>query len=175
MVKALSGWREFWEISTSVFFNEELSTKPLPYEMRPRIKIRSFERIVITSSSASSKIQLVSKDKRALRSGYYVDSKESAKGFEKCSVKFIRINTETGKALVSFDKPNGIHQMGHEFSQIIDLTVKEPRNVYAKAFYEGHSLEVWGRIVRSKKSNKFVRWELSVNFPTDDTPLFDKS
>jgi hypothetical protein len=268
LAKALNGWKEFCEISTSIFINEELSTKPLAYEMRPQIKIRSFERnsfdivsdvlipvalmvgydiaktlwkwrrslmkkhidnkkdflsrdeaiealkvlaksynikisktlevvkvmdsiddslndlvepidhsaerIIITSSSGTSRIQLTSKDKRALRSGYHVGLSESHKGFEKCSVKFIRINTETGNALISFDKPTGIHQMGHEFSQIIDPNIKEPKNIYTKAFYEGTSLEVWGRIVRSQKSNKFVRWEISANIPTDDTPLFDK-
>lgn len=268
LAKALNGWKEFWEISTSTFLNEELSTKPLAYEMRPHIKIRSFKRnsfdivsvviipialmvgceiakalwkwrrsllkrhvdnkkgfmsreeaiealkilaqssniritktieiikvmdaiddslndlvepiehsakrVIITSSSGPSQIQITSKDKRALKSGYHVDLKESRKGFEKCSVKFIRINTETGNALITFDRPNGIHQMGHEFSQIIDPNVRGPKNMYTKAFYEGTSLEVWGRIVRSQKSSKFVRWEISANLPTDGTPLFDK-
>jgi len=268
LAKALNGWKEFWEISTSILLNEELSIKPLAYEMRPQIKIRSFERnsfdvvslvitpialmvgydiaktlwkwrrsllkkhidnkknflsreealealrvlaqssgiritktieivkvmdsiddslndlvepidhsaerITITSDSGTSKIQLASKDKRALRSGYHVGLSESRKGFEKCSVKFIRINTETGKALITFDRPSGIHQMGHEFSEVIDPAVREPKSIYGKAFYEGASLEVWGRIVRSQKSNRFVRWEISANLPTDDTPLFDK-
>ena len=63
--------------------------------------------------------------------------------------------------------------MGHEFSQIIDPNVKEPKNIYTKTFYEGTYLEVWGRIVRSKKSNKFIRWEITANLPIKETPLFD--
>lgn len=268
LAKALNGWKDFWEISTSIFLNKELSNKPLAYDMRPHIKIRSFdrnsfdivcnviipialmlghdiakklwewrkallkkhvdnkkgfmsreeaiealnilaqsydiritktieivkvmdiiddslndlvepidhsaERVIITSSSGPSQIKMISKDKRALKSGYHVDLKESRKGFEKYLIKFVRINTETGNALITFDRSNGIHQMGHEFSQIIDPDVREPKNVYTKAFYEGTSLEVWGRIVRSQKSNKFVRWEITSNLPKEDMPLFNK-
>jgi hypothetical protein len=268
LAKALSGWHAFWEISTSIFLNEEFSTKPLEYEMRPQIKIRSFERnsfdiisviiiplalmvgydfakalwkwrrsllnkhvenkknfitreeaietlkmlakasniritetieivkvmdtiddslndlvepidhsakrVIISSNSDPSKIQLTSGDKQALKGGYHVSSEEYRKGFEKNSVKFIRINSETGNAIITFDNPNGIHKMGHEFSQIIDPMIREPKNVYTKAFYEGTSLEVWGRIIRSRRSNKFVRWEITADIPQDNAPLFDK-
>ena len=266
MAKALNGWKDFCELSISIFLNEELSTRPLEYELRPQVKIRSFERnsfdvvsvviipvalmvgydvaktlwkwrrslmkkhiankkaflsreqaiealkmlaqshnikitetieivkvmdsiddslndlvepidhsaerLIITSSSETSIIELTSQDKRALRSGYHVTPGEARKGFERCSVKFIRINTETGNALISFDKPTGIHQMGHEFSEIIDPAIKEAKNVYTRAFYEGSSLEVWARMIRSQKSNKFARWQISASLPTDDSPLF---
>ena len=269
LAKALNGWKDFCELSISIFLNEELSTRPLAYELRPQIKIRSLERnsfdvvsvvvvpialmvgydvaktlwkwrrslvknhidnkkaflsreqaiealkvlasshnirvtetievvkvmdsiddslndlvepidhsaerMIITSSSETSRIELTSQDKKALKSGYHVTSSEARKGFEKCSVKFIRINTETGNALISLGKPTGIHQMGHEFSEIIDPAVKEARNVYARAFYEGSSLEVWARMIRSKKSNKFATWQISASLPTDDSPLFDGS
>jgi hypothetical protein len=136
---------------------------------------RSAERLTITSSSGASRIELTSQDKRALRSGYHVASSEARKGFERCSVKFVRINAETGNALISFDNPTGMHQMGHEFSEIIDPALKEARNVYTKAFYEGASLEVWARMIRSKKSNKFATWQISASLPREDSPLFDGS
>ena len=267
LARALDGWREFWEISTSVYLNKELSTKPMPQDIRPQIKIRAFEQrsfdvtaiviipltlmvtydlakalwnwrrsllkkhidtkkgfmsreealeslkllaksfeiltkstieivkfldiidealndlvepidrsakmLILTSSSAKSKIQLTSKDKRALNSGYHVDPELRSKGFEKYSVKFIRINTETGYSIITFEHPTGIHQMGHEYSQIIDPNVNHPRNIYTRALYEGKALEVWGSMVRSRRSNKFVRWEISSNLPSDDAPLFD--
>ncbi len=88
-------------------------------------------------------------------------------------MKFIRINTETGNALITFDKPTGLHQMGHEYSKIIDPAVTQARNIYTRALYEGASLEVWARIIRSQKSSKFVEWEISVELPSDDAPLFD--
>jgi hypothetical protein len=134
---------------------------------------RSAKKISIVSSSGDSPIQLVSADRRALRSGYHVDPSLLSKGFEKCSVKFIRINTETGNSLIAFDDPKGLHQMGHEYSQIIDLDVGQPRNIYTRALYEGKSLEVWARMVRSDKTNNFARWEISVNPPPENTPLFE--
>ncbi|MBA7643926.1 hypothetical protein ES703_51660 [subsurface metagenome] len=269
LTRALNGWREYWDITFSVYLNKELSTKPLPLDIRPQIKIRALERrsfdvltvilipvalmvgydivkylwkwrkslvrthieskrkflakeealealqelaqrfeiestttmealkvidivddalngivepldrsakrIVITSTSVKSTLQFTSADKRALKSGYYVDTALRSKGFDKFSVKFIRINTETGNALITFDNPTGIHQMGHEYSKIIDPRVSEPRNIYTRAFYEGSSLEVWGRIVRSQTSHRFVRWEITATLPAEDTPLFDNN
>ena len=269
LTKALNGWREYWDITYSVYLNKELSTKPLPLDIRPQIKIRALERrsfdvltviitplalmvgydvvkylwkwrkslarshieskrkfltkeealkalqeiaqrfeiestttmealkvidivddalndivepldrsatrIVIRSTSVKSTLRFTSADKRALKSGYYVDPALRSKGFDKFSVKFIRINTETGNALITFDNPTGIHQMGHEYSKIIDPSVSDPKNIYTRAFYEGSSLEVWGRIVRSQTSSRFVRWEITATFPAEDTPLFDNS
>ncbi len=265
LARSLNGWRMFWEFSTAVYVNKELSTKPISEDIRPKIKIRAFEhnsfdvvtsvviplvlmasydivkalwkwhmsllkkhidvkkafvtredaiealkrlasefdivtinaietvkfmdviddalndlvepidrsakKIVITSNYTKSIIHLGSTDKRALKSSYHIDPALRAKGFEKHSVKFIRINTETGNALITFDNPTGRHQMSHEFSRIIDLAVSQPRNIYTRALYEGTSLEVWGRMVRSQTSNRFVRWEISVEIPSDDTPL----
>lgn len=269
LTRALNGWREYWDITCSIYLNKELSTKPLPLDIRPQIKIRALERrsfdvltvimipvalmvgydivkylwkwrkslvrthieskrkflakeealealqelaqrfeiestttmealkvidivddalngivepidrsakrIVITSTLVKSTLQFTSADKRALKSGYYVDTALRSKGFDKFSVKFIRINTETGNALITFDNPTGIHQMGHEYSKIIDPRVSEPRNIYTRAFYEGSSLEVWGRIVRSQASHRFVRWEITATLPAEDTPLFDNN
>ncbi len=134
---------------------------------------RSAKKITIVSSTGDSPIHLVSADRRALRGGYHVDPSLLSKGFEKCSVKFVRINTETGNSLIAFDDPKGLHQMGHEYSQIIDPDVGRPRNIYTRALYEGKSLEVWARMVRSDKTNNFVRWEIRASLPPEDTPLFD--
>ncbi len=133
---------------------------------------RSAKEIIIRSPQVKTSLKLTSSDKRALRSGYYIDPSLTSKGFTKFAVKFIRIHTQTGKAIVTFDKPSGIHQMGHEYSQIIDPYVREPRNIYTKALYEGSSLEVWGRMVRSKRNNKFLRWEITANLPKEDIPPF---
>lgn len=267
LTRALNGWRDFWEISTSVYLNKELSTKPLPRDVRPQIKIRAFEKnsfdviatvvipltlmvaydvakalwkwrksllnrhvnskkefmsreealealkllaksfeivstsaieiikvldiiddalndlvepidrsakiIILTSSSAKSRIQLTSKEKRALNSGYHVATEYRSKDFEKHSVKFIRINTETGNSIITFEHPTGPHQIGHEYSKIIDPNVGRPRNIYTRALHEGTPLEVWGKMIRSRRSNKFVRWEISADIPSDDAPLFD--
>lgn len=269
LTRALNGWREYWDITYSVYLNKELSTKPLPLDIRPQIKIRALERrsfdvltviiiplalmvgydvlkylwnwrkslamthieskskfltkeealralqkigqrfeiaststtealkvidivddalndivepldrsakrIVIRSTSVKSILEFTSADKRALKSGYYVDPALRSKGFDKFSVKFIRINTETGNALITFDNPTGIYQMGHEYSKIIDPSVSEPRNMYTRAFYEGASVEVWGRIVRNQTSNRFVGWEITATLPAEDTPLFDNT
>jgi len=43
LTTSLEGWRAYWEISTSVFFNNELSTKPLPQDIRPQIKIKALK------------------------------------------------------------------------------------------------------------------------------------
>lgn len=136
---------------------------------------KSAKRIIIVSNHGDSPIHLSSADRRALTSGYHVDPSSVSRGFEKCSVKFVRINTETGKSLIEFQNPQGLHQMGHEYSQIIDPNVRQPRNVYTRAHYEGEPLEVWARMVRSDKSNDFVRWEISASLPPEDTPLFDGS
>jgi hypothetical protein len=267
LTRALNGWLAFWESGTAVYINKELSTKPIPEDNRPKIKIRAFEhntfdvftdiviplalmvsydivkalwkwhksllkrqidtkkafmtredaiealnqlasesdivvtstietvkfmdvidnalndlvepinrsakKIIITSITTKSEMHLGPEDKLALRSGYHVDPTLRAKGFEKHSVKFIRINTETGKAIITFDNPSGPHQMGHEYSRIIDPTISTPRNIYTRSLYEGTSLEVWGRIIRSMRSNRFVRWEISAELPSDDTPLLD--
>lgn len=268
LTKALNGWLVFWETSTAAFINKELSTKPLPEDNRPKIKIRGFEhntfdvltdiyiplalvtgveivkllwkwlklllkrqidtkkdlmtredaiealiklakesdisitnnievtkfmdviddalndlvepinrsakKIIIISKTTKTEIHLGPADKLALRSGYHIDPALRAKGFEKHSVKFIRINTETGHALITFDNPSGSHQMGHEYAKIIDPIVSSPRNIYTRTLYEGTSLEVWGRIIRSQVSNRFVRWEISADLPSDDVPLFEK-
>jgi hypothetical protein len=267
LARALDGWWAFWERSTAVYFNKELSSKPIIEDIRTKIKICAFEhrsfdvlmqiiiplalmagydvikslwkwhrllikrhidtkktfatrekaiedlellareydivktstvetvkfmdviddalndlvepidrsakKILITSEYTKSRIHLGSTDKLALKSGYHIDPSLRAKDFEKHSVKFIRINTETGHALITFNNPTGLHQMGHQFSKIIDSAVTQPRNVYTRAFYEGTSLEVWARMIRSQKSNKFVEWEISAELPSDDTPLFD--
>jgi hypothetical protein len=267
LARALDGWWAFWERSTAVYFNKELSSKPIIEDIRTKIKICAFEhrsfdvlmqiiiplalmagydvikslwkwhrllikrhidtkktfatrekaiedlellareydivktstvetvkfmdviddalndlvepidrsakKILITSEYTKSIIHLGSTDKLALKSGYHIDPSLRAKDFEKHSVKFIRINTETGHALITFNNPTGLHQMGHQFSKIIDSAVTQPRNVYTRAFYEGTSLEVWARMIRSQKSNKFVEWEISAELPSDDTPLFD--
>jgi len=267
LARALDGWWAFWERSTAVYFNKELSTKPIPEDIRTKIKICAFEhrsfdvlmqiiiplalmmgydvikslwkwhrllikrhidtkktfatrekgiedlellareydivktstvetvkfmdviddalsdlvepidrsakKIVITSEYTKSTIHLGSSDKLALKSSYHIDPSLRAKDFEKNSVKFIRINTETGRALITFNNPTGLHQMGHEYSKIIDSAVTQPRNVYTRAFYEGTSLEVWARMIRSQKSNKFVEWEISAELPSDDAPLFN--
>ena len=136
---------------------------------------RSAKKITIVSNHGDSPIYLSSTDRRALSSGYHVDPSLVSRGFEKCSVKFVRINTETGKSLIEFQNPQGLHQMGHEYSQIVDPNVRRPRNVYTRALYEGKPLEVWARMVRSDKSNDFVRWEISASLPPEDTPLFDVS
>jgi len=132
----------------------------------------SAQRIVISSNSTPSKITLTSIDKRALESGYHVDVGLRAKGFEKHTVKFIRINTETGYSIITFKNQSSSHQMGHVFAKIIDINVSSPKNVYTRAMYEGTGLDVWGRMVRSRSSNKFMRWEITVNLPSDDAPLF---
>jgi len=267
LARALDGWWAFWERSTAVYFNKELSTKPILEDIRTKIKICAFEhrsfdvlmqiiiplalmtgydvvkslwkwhrllikrhidtkktfatrekaiedmellareydivktstvetvkfmdviddalndlvepidrsakKIVIKSEYTKSTIHLGSSDKIALKSSYHIDPSLRAKDFEKHSVKFIRINTETGRALITFNNPTGLHQMGHEFSKIIDSAVTQPRNVYTRAFYEGTSLEVWARMIRRQKSNKFVEWEISAELPSDDTPLFE--
>ncbi len=134
---------------------------------------KSARKITISSSSGDSPILLSSTDRRALTSGYYVEPSFLSKGFEKCSVKFIRINTETGNSLVEFQNPQGLHQMGHEYSKIIDPNVRQARNVYTRALYEDTPLEVWAKMVRSDKSNNFVRWEISESLPPEETPLFD--
>lgn len=267
LARALDGWREFWEISTSLYLNKELSTKPMPQDIRPQIKIHAFEKqsfdviatvvipltlmvaydlakalwkwrrsllkrhivskkelmsreealealkllaksfeiettstmevvkvldlidealndlvepidrsaklLILTSSSAKSRIQLTSKDKRALNSGYHVGLESQSKGFEKHSVKFVRINTETGNSIITFENPTSLHQMGHEYSKIIDPNVSRPRNIYTRALYEGAALTVWGRIMRRRTSKKFVHWEISASLPSDNAPLFD--
>ena len=267
LARALDGWWTFWEHSTAVYFNKELSTNPVREDIRTKIKICAFEhrsfdvlthvmiplalmmgydvvkslwkwhrllikrhidtkktfatrekaiedlellareydivktsavetvkfmdviddalndlvepidrsakKIVIKSEYTKSTIYLGSSDKLALKSSYHIDPSLRAKDFEKHSVKFIRINTETGRALITFNNPTGLHQMGHEYSKIIDSAVTQPRNVYTRAFHEGTSLEVWARMIRSQKSNKFVEWEISAELPSDDTPLFD--
>ena len=267
LTKALNGWLMFWETSTAAFINKELSTKPIPQDIRPKIKIRAFEhntfdiltdiiiplalmagydivkllwkwhksllkrqietkkkfmtredaiealkqlagesqivttntietikfmdiiddalndlvepinhsakKLMITSITIKSEIHLGPADKLALISGYHIDPALRSKGFEKHSVKFIRINTETGNALITFDKPSGPHQTGHEYAKIIDPIVSSPRNIYTRALYEGTSLEIWGRIMRSQISNKFVSWEISADLPSNDAPLFE--
>ena len=269
LTQALEGWREYWEISTSLYLNKELSAKPLPQDARPQIKIRALKHssfdiftyiiiplslmvgydiikflwkwrkallrrhiqsktdliskeqaleyliklsdefdistkntmeavkaldlidealndfvepidhsattIIITNISLNESMKLTSSDKRALRSWYHLEPGLRSKGFERFSIRFIRINTETGMALISFENPDGLHKMGHEFSQIIDPNLNQPKNVYTRAFYEDTSLEVWGRMVRSKSSNKFVRWEITQSLPTEDTPLLDNT
>jgi hypothetical protein len=134
---------------------------------------RSATTLLITRRSSRSAIRLTSQDKRALTSGYNLDPGGSSKGFEKYRVRFIRINTETGKALVTFENPQGLHQMGHEYSEIIDPDVSRPRNIYTRALFEGKPLEVWGRMVKSRSSGRFQQWELTVNLPSEDTPLLD--
>jgi hypothetical protein len=133
---------------------------------------RSSKKIIIKSTLSKSTLQLGPADKAAMRSGYHFDPSGSA-GVEKYSVKFIRINTQTGNSLITFDQPTGIYQIGHEYALIVDPAVRSPRNIYTRALYEGSSLEVWARKVLSQRTNKFIRWEISVVLIADDTPLFD--
>jgi hypothetical protein len=44
LARALNGWSDFWQISTSVYLNKDLSTKHMPQDIRPKIRIRGFER-----------------------------------------------------------------------------------------------------------------------------------
>jgi len=268
LTTSLDGWRAYWEISASVFFYKELSTKPLPQDIRPQIKIkalkqgsfdvigliliplglvigydivkvlgkwqwslikrhikskkelitkeeaiecliklskkyeietkndlevvrlldsideslnslvepidRSAKKIVIKSASSQQTLTITSSDKRALRSGYHLEPGADSQQFERFSIKFLRIHTETGNAIITFDNPSGINQIGHEYSTIIDPRVKKVKNIYTRALYEGTSLEVWGRKVFNKTNNTFVHWEIAQNLPKDDNPLFDK-
>jgi len=269
LTTSLEGWRGYWEISTSVFFNKELSTKPLPQDIRPQIKIkalkqdsfdvivhiliplglvigydivkvlgkwqwslikrhikskkelitkeeaiecliklskkyeietkddlevvrlldsideslnslvepidRSAKKIVIKSATSQQTLTITSSDKRVLRSGYHLEPGANSQQFERFSIKFLRIHTETGNAIITFDNPRGINQMGHEYSTIIDPRVKKVKNIYTRALYEGTSLEVWGRKVFNKTNNTFVHWEISKDLPSEDNPLFDKN
>lgn len=268
LTRALEGWREYWEVTHSSFFNKELSTKPVPIELRPKIRAiglkhssfdfigqiiipiglmvsydifkslwkwrkaflkehinnkkgfipkeeaienvkklaqtfdiqtgsthdavrfvdladealnflvepinRSAKKIIIKSTSSKQPLSLTSSDKLALRSGYQIDG-VSSRGLERFSVKFIRIHTETGNAMITFDNPGGIHQIGHKYSTIIDPTVKRPKNAYTRALYEGSSIEVWGRKIFNRINNKFHHWEISKDLPSENNPLFDKN
>ena len=133
----------------------------------------SARKVVISITSSEKILTLTSNDKRALRSGYHIEPGMASKGFERFSIKFIRIHKETGNAIITFDKPSGINQMGHEYSHIIDPDVGRPKNVYTRSLHEGKSLEVWGKMVRSRTTNKFQRWEITANLLSGDTPLLD--
>ena len=133
----------------------------------------SARKVVISITSSQKILTLTSNDKRALRSGYHIEPGIASKGFERFSIKFIRIHKETGNAIITFDNPSGINQMGHEYSHITDPNVSRPKNIYTRALHEGKSLEVWGKMVRSRTTNKFQRWEITANLPSDDTPLLD--
>lgn len=135
---------------------------------------RSAEKIIINSSSSQQPLSLTSNDKRALRSGYHLEL-EAAKLVERFNVKFLRIHTETGNAIITFDDLNDINRMGHQYSSIIDPAVKTPKNVYTRALHEGTSIEVWCRKVFNKINNNFLHWEISKDLPSDDTPLFDRN
>lgn len=268
LTRALDGWREYWEVTHSSFFNKELTTKSLPIELRPTIRAIGFKhssfdfigqviiplglmvsydilknlwkwrkaflkqhidnkkkfipkeeaienvkevaqtfdikigstqdvvkfvdladealnffvqpinhsakKIIITSSSSRQPLSLTSSDKLALGSGYHVDE-VSSKGLERFSVKLIRIHTETGNAMITFDSPSGIDQSGHKYSTIIDPAVKSPKNIYTRALYEGSSLEVWGRKVFNRVNNKFLHWDISKDLPSEKNPLFEKN
>lgn len=130
-------------------------------------------KIIISVASLQKTLTLTSNDKRALKSGYHIDSGITSKGFERFSVKFVRIHKETGNAIITFDKPSGSNQIGHEYSHIIDPDVSRPKNIYTRSLYEGKSLEVWGKMVSSRTTNKFQRWDITANLPSDNTPLLD--
>ena len=267
LIRALDGWREYWEITNSSFFNKELSTRPLPIELCPKIRIkalkhatfdvitqviiplgvatsfeilkslwkwrksllkqhinnkkgfitkeeavenikklaenfkilsesdidttrlldsvdealnllvepidRSAEKIIINSSSSQQPLSLTSNDKRTLGSGYHLEI-GVAKLVERFNVKFLRIHTETGNAIITFDDLNDINRMGRQYSTIIDPAVKTPKNIYTRALHEGTFIEVWCRKVFNKINNNFLHWEISKDLPSDDIPLFDK-
>lgn len=268
LTRSLDGWERFWQTSTAIYLNKKLSTKPLPTDIRPEIKIQAFEkatfdvnvvvfiplglmvgydllkcickwqvelfkthvqtkkrfisrkqaitnlevfaktyeinakskmetarvldsidqdliefvepidksakRIIVTSRSMEKKLTVTSSDKRSLKSGYHAEDGIDMAGYEKCRVKFIRINNQTGRALVEFDKPKDINQVGHIYSQIIDPIVKTPKNIYTRAFYEGTFINIWGKIIRSKRSNKFRHWEFSACRPNETIALLEK-
>jgi len=88
-------------------------------------------------------------------------------------VSFIRVNNQTGRALITFDSPEDEDQEGQKYSLITDPAVRETKNEYARAFYEGKSIEVWGRIVRSKHDGSLAHWEITARDP-EPTPLLDQ-
>lgn len=247
LTRSLNGWLMFWETSTAAFINKELSTKPIPEDNRPKIKIRAFKhntfdvytdiiiplaltigydivkalwkwhksllnrqidtkkkfmtredalnslmelaeesdititntvetfkfidtidvalnelvepinnsahKIAIESKITKTEIHLDRTDKLALKSGYYIDPSLHAKGFEKHFVKFIRINTETGNALITFDNPSGPHQMGHEYANIIDPVISSPRNIYTRGLLRRQFFRSMGK--NYKEPNKW--------------------
>ena len=264
LIRALDGWREYWEITNSSFFSKKLSTKPSSIRTEIKIKAlkhatfdiwgqviiplglmagydilkrlwkwrksllkqhinnkkgfitkeeavenikklaenfeilsesdiettrlldsvdealnllvepidRSAEKIIINSSSSQQPLSLTSNDKRTLGSGYHLEI-GVAKLVERFNVKFLRIHTETGNAIITFDDLNDINRMGHQYSTIIDPAVKTPKNIYTRALHEGTFIEVWCRKVFNKINNNFLHWEISKDLPSDDTPLLD--
>jgi hypothetical protein len=135
---------------------------------------KSANKISIIQTSTKQKILLGHKDKQALTSGYHLDPGSDARQLERFKVKFIRIHIDTGKAIITFDKPDDIYKKGRPYAEIVDPKVHKQKNEYSRSFYEGTSLEVWGRKVFSKSNNKFQHWEISTELPYSNNPLFDK-
>lgn len=135
---------------------------------------KSSKKISIIRTSTNQKILLGHSDKLALTSGYHLEPSTIAKQLERFKVKFIRIHTETGNAIITFDNPDDIYKKGNVYATIMDPKVHKLKNEYSRAFYEGTSLEVWGRKVFNKANNKFRHWEISHELPYDDSPLFAK-
>jgi hypothetical protein len=134
----------------------------------------SSKTIGIVQLSTRDKIVFSHNDKLALTGGYHLDPGGAARQLERFKVKFLRIHIDTGKAIITFDEPNDIYKKGRPFAEIVDPKVHKLKNEYSRAFYEGTSLEVWGRKSFSKSSNKFQHWEISTDLPYSDSPLFDK-
>ncbi len=267
LTRSLEGWNCYWQTTVAVYYNQELSSKQLPKDIRPEIKIKAFDHgsfdvfgvvvmplglmvgydifkcvwkwqisvlkshirtkkgfvsrdaaitnleifakthgiksknrsesakvldmidqdlnefvepidrsakeIVVKGKSLEMPLTVTSADKRALRSGYHLEGSGEVADYETCRVRFIRINTETGNALVEFEQPKDITRMGHQYARIIDPTVHTPRNIYTKALHEGAFINAFGKIVRSRISNKFRHWELAVSMPKETRPLLD--
>ncbi len=269
LLLSLTGWKDFWQVSTSVFLQRKLTLRPLPPERRPRIYVGTFTRgsfdvflnvilpvglmvsydlaknlwnwrrnllsrhidtkksltiteeeivgaleklarahelsiaddkaetwrlierideslqnavdpigcsatkLTISSDASKDTVSLEIREKQILQSAFVVDPAALSQGFQEAKVKFIRINTDTGNALITFKNPIGLHQYRHVYSVIKDPAIKQPRNVYTRAHYEDSPLKVWARMVRRRKDNAFASWEITAIFPKEDTPLLD--
>jgi len=148
---------------------EEVIDESLQAATRPIA--RSASHLTLNTDPPSAEIRLGLEEKRALESGFFVEGGEGSAPFERTSVKFIRINTQTGRALITFEDPVGEHQEGQKYSRIIDPAVHTPGNTYTRAFHEGSPLALWTRIARRRKDSSFAHWQLTIERPKDDAPL----
>lgn len=130
--------------------------------------------LTVASDKASESISLCLADKRALASPYFVGEGAADHAYIKAKVRFIRVNKQTGRALITFDNPQDEHQVGQKYSLIADSAVRGKKNEYARAFYEESSMEVWARMVRSRRDGSFAYWEITGTDP-EPTPLLDPS
>jgi hypothetical protein len=132
-------------------------------ELASRPVEKSCDTLVVTEASTGDQIIYVGRAERAILAAPLSPPPPTG-DWRRASVKFVRINRKTGKALFYFASDVRGENNSH-YSVIIDPAVSSSGNVYTTAFNDDTPLNAYIRQGRAEPGHLSLLWEITVHPP----------